>query len=39
MVRAIEGKINRNDVKGNKSGNFVELSRVRVTEGKLTVSV
>ena len=38
VVRVIEVKLYRKDLRGNKSGRF-ELSRVRVTEGKITVNV
>ena len=38
MVRVIEGRIlYRNELKENK--NYFELTRVRVTEGKITVNV
>jgi len=36
-VRVIEGKIKENDLKG--IGFQFELSRIRVTEGKITVNV
>ena len=42
MVRVSEGKLYKNDLRGQKllrvSGRF-EFSRVRVTEGKITVNV
>ena len=37
MVRVIEGKIIENGLRGNE--NWFELSRVRVTEGKIKVNV
>ena len=37
MVRVIEGKIYKNNLRGNE--NWFEFSRVRVTEGKITVNV
>ena len=43
MVRVIEGKIIENDLRGNKnigsSKREFELSKVRVTECKITVNV